>query len=259
MSTGKPGSAPAKSGTTAAIPRKTAAPRTTLVRQFDTVRLIPSRFALREDSVLAVIAEDDADLADLFELDNATNERLRAEQGLAPGIGVEELVFGVPNYRIVNAAFVHARPQGSRFNGPDRGAWYCSFEIETALAEVAFHKTVEYEEIGRFDDSVTYEAFLADFSQAFCDLRGDPRFERCLDPDSYVASQRLAERLLERGAIGVVYPSVRRPQGTNLACFRPAVVGNVRRGEGWRLSWEGSREPTITREAVPSRRAGRRS
>ncbi len=237
----------------------TALPRTTLVRRFDTVRLIPSRFALREDSVLAAIAGDDADLADLFELDNATNERLRAEQGLAPGIGVEELVFGVPNYRIVNAAFVHARPEGSRFNGPDRGAWYCAFEIETALAEVAFHKTVEYEEIGRFDDSVTYEAFLADFSQAFCDLRGDPRFARCLDPDSYVASQRLAERLLERGAIGVVYPSVRRPQGTNLACFRPAVVGNVRRGEGWRLSWEGRREPTIRREPVSSRRAGRRS
>lgn len=245
---------------TAALARATTAlPRTTLVRRFDTVRLIPSRFAPREDSVLAAIAEDDVHLADLFELDNATNERLRAEQGLAPGIGVEELVFGVPNYRIVNAAFVHARPEGSRFNGPDRGAWYCAFEIETALAEVAFHKTVEYEEIGRFDDSVTYEAFLADFSQVFCDLRDDPRFERCLDPYSYVASQRLAERLLERGAIGVVYPSVRRPQGTNLACFRPAVVGNVRRGEGWRLSWEGSREPTVTRESASSRRPGRRS
>lgn len=233
-----------------------ALPRTTLVRRFDTVRLIPSRFAQREDSVLAAIAEDDAHLADLFELDNATNERLRAEQGMAPGIGVEELVFGVPNYRIVNAAFVHARPEGSRFNGPERGAWYCAFEVETALAEVVFHKTVEYEEIGRFDDSVTYEAFLADFSHEFHDLRGDPRFVRCLDPRSYVASQRLAERLLERGAVGVVYPSVRRAEGTNLACFRPAVVGNVRRGEGWRFTWSGSREPTIVREA-PSARAGR--
>lgn len=234
----------------------TALPRTTLIRRFDTVRLIPSRFAQREDSVLATIAEDDAHLADLFELDNATNERLRAEQGLAPGIGIEELVFGVPNYRIINAAFVHARPEGSRFNGPERGAWYCAFEIETALAEIAFHKTVEYEEIGRFDDSVTYEAFLADFSHEFHDLRGDPRFVRCLDPRSYVASQRLAERLLERGAIGMVYPSVRRPEGTNLACFRPAVVGNVRRGEGWRLTWNGTRQPTIAPE--PARRVRRR-
>ncbi len=224
-----------------------ALPQATLVRRFDTIRLLPSRFAPREDSVLTAIADDDAQLADLFELDNATNERLRAEQGLAPGIGVDELVFGVPNWRIVNAAFVHARPDGSRFNGPERGAWYCAFEIETALAEIAFHKSVEYDEIGRFDDSVTYEAFLADFSHEFHDLRDDPRFARCLDPDSYLASQRLAERLLERGAIGIVYPSVRRAGGTNLACFRPAVVGNVRRGEAWRFTWTGSREPVIER------------
>jgi len=230
-----------------------ALPRTTLVRRYDTIRLLPSRFAPREDSVLAELADDDAHLADLFELDNATNERLRAEQGLAPGIGVDELVFGVPNYRIVDAAFVHARPEGSRFNGPERGAWYCAFEVETALAEIVFHKTVEYDEIGRFDDSVTYEAFLADFSHEFHDLRGDPRFARCLDPHSYVASQRLAERLLERGAIGIVYPSVRRAEGTNLACFRPAVVGNVRRGEAWRFTWAGSREPVIERESQRSR------
>ncbi len=77
-----------------------ALPRTTLVRRYDTIRLLPSRFAPREDSVLAELADDDAHLADLFELDNATNERLRAEHALAPGIGVDELVFGVPNYRI---------------------------------------------------------------------------------------------------------------------------------------------------------------
>ncbi|HLT27044.1 MAG TPA: RES family NAD+ phosphorylase, partial [Zeimonas sp.] len=53
------------------------------------------------------------------------------------------------------------------------------------------------------------------------------------------------------GSIGIVYPSVRRPEGTNLACFRPAVVGNVRRGEGWRLTWSGSREPEIRREPQP--------
>lgn len=222
-----------------------ALPRTTLLRQFDTVRLVPSRFAAVEDSVLAAIATDDAHLADLFELDAATNERLRAERGLLPGIGIDELVFGVPNFRIVNAAFTHARPEGSRFNGPDRGAWYCSFEIETALAEVAFHKGVEYAEIGRYEDSVTYEAFRADFTHAFHELRGDPRFAACLDPRSYRSSQKLAERLMRAGAVGVVYPSVRRPAGVNLACFRPAVVGNVRRGEGWRLTWSGSPEPRI--------------
>lgn len=236
-----------------------ALPRTTLLRQFDTFRLIPSRFAERDDSVLAGIAGDEAHLADLFDLDNATNERLRGERGLLPGIGIDELVFGVPNFRIINAAFTYARPEGSRFNGPDRGAWYCSFDVETGLAEVAFHKTVEYQEIGRFDDSVTYEALLADFSGEFHDVRGGARFARCLDPLSYVASQRLAERLLEAGSVGVVYPSVRRKGGTNLACFRPAVVGNVRRGDTWRFTWSGKETPNVERDKPTGRpRAGQR-
>jgi RES domain-containing protein len=216
-----------------------------LVRQFDTCRLIPTRFVQREDSVLTGIAEGHAHLADLFDLDNATNERLRAERGLLPGIGVHELVFGVPNFRNINAAYTYAHPAGSRFNGPDRGAWYCSFEVETALDEVAFHKSVEYAEIQRFDDSITYETLLADFTHVFHDLRRDARFLACLDPCSYVASQRLAARLLEGEAIGLVYPSARRARGTNLACFRPAVVGNVRRGDAYRFSWSGDPLPLI--------------
>jgi RES domain-containing protein len=234
-----------------------ALPKTTLVRQFDTCRLIPSRFAAREDSVLTALAADEAHLADLFDLDNATNERLRGERGLLPGIGMDELVFGVPNFHVINAAYTYARPEGSRFNGPDRGAWYCSFDIETALAEVSFHKTVEYQEIGRFDDSVTYEALLADFTGGFHDLRRAPRFARCLDPRSYVVSQRLAATLLDAGSLGVVYPSARRKAGTNLACFRPAVVGNVRRGETWRFTWSGKATPQIERGKAQATRGVR--
>jgi hypothetical protein len=209
--------------------------------------------------VLAGIAEDDAHLSELFELDNATNERLRAEHGFLPGIGIDELVSGVPNASLINAAFTYAHPQGSRFNGPERGAWYCAFDADTALAEVSFHKTVEYQEIGRFHDSVTYETLLADFTNVFHDIRDDARFASCLDPGSYVASQRLASRLMERGAVGVIYPSTRRPAGTNLACFRPAVVANVRRGDAWRLTWSGNPEPAIALEKRAARRSVRRS
>jgi RES domain-containing protein len=217
----------------------------TNLRQFDTCRLIPSRFADIEDSVLAPLAEDDDILRDLFDLDNATNERLRGESGGLPGIGVDELVFGVPNFRIINAAFTYPRPEGSRFNDGERGAWYCAFEIETALAEVSFHKTVEYQEINRFDDSVTYQCLLADFTATFHDMRGVNACPKCLDPASYEISQALASELLESGSMGVIYPSVRRDGGTNLACFRPALVGNVRKGVAYRLTWAGSPEPAI--------------
>ncbi|MRW83778.1 RES domain-containing protein [Pseudoduganella sp. FT26W] len=220
-------------------------PPLTTLRQFDTCRLLPSRFADVEDSVLAPLADSDAHLHDLFELDNATNARLRTQNGGAAGISVDELVFGVPNFRIVNAAFTYAHPQGSRFNDGRRGAWYCAFDAETALAEVSFHKAVEYAEINRFDDSVQYQCMLADFTATFHDLRGQARYEACLAPDSYIESQTLAERLLDGGSLGVIYPSVRRDGGTNLACFRPALVGNVRKGAVYRLTWQGSPEPKI--------------
>lgn len=219
-------------------------PKLTILRQFDTVRLIPSRFAESEDSVLTALAESDAHLHDLFDLDNATNARLRGEYGGLPGIGVDELVFGVPNFRMINAAFTYPRPEGSRFNNGERGAWYCAFEAETSLAEIVFHKTVEYQEIDRFDDSVSYRALLADFTSGFHDIRGRG-FSKYLDPRSYVASQELALRLLEEGSMGLIYPSVRHPGGTCLACFRPALVGNVRKGPTYRLTWAGSPIPAI--------------
>src|SRR5437868_98030 len=96
-------------------------PGTSLVRRNDTHRLIPSKYTEDGSSVLARIANDDMHLADVFELDNATNDRLLAEHERLPGIGVHELLFGVRYYRIVNAAFNHAHPLGSRVNGPDRG------------------------------------------------------------------------------------------------------------------------------------------
>jgi RES domain-containing protein len=221
-------------------------PRLTPLRAFDTCRLIPSRFADLEDSVLAPLAdEDDGVLRDLFDLDNATNDRLRGESGQLAGIGVDELVFGVPNFRIINAAYTYARPEGSRFNDGERGAWYCAFEFETALAEIAFHKAVEYQEIGRFEDSVSYQCLLADFTATFHDLRGSDAWATCLDAGSYIVSQKLAGELLDLGSMGVIYPSVRRHGGTNLACFRPALVGNVRKGQAYRLTWAGSPIPQV--------------
>jgi RES domain-containing protein len=223
----------------------TAPPGTSLVRRNDTHRLIHSKYSDDGDSVLARIADSDEHLADIFDLDNATNDRLRAENDLLPGIGVRELLFGVPYYRVVNAAFTHAHPLGSRFNGPDRGAWYAAFETKTAQAEVALHKTVQLAEVGRFEDDVTFDDYRADFSGEFHDLRGPNDWTDCLDPDTYVQSQALAERLLDGGSLGIVYPSVRRAGGTCLACFRPALVMNVRKGTTYRFRWNGHPTPTI--------------
>ncbi len=221
-------------------------PPVSLVRQYDTHRLIPSKYNPDFASVLTRIADNDRHLQDLFDLDQATNERLWGENGLLPGIDSHELAFGVPNSHVINATFTHAHPLGSRFNSPDRGAWYAGFALKTAQAEIIFHKSTEYAEIGRFDDSVTYDDYLSDFSGSFHDIRSAPAFARALAPDSYVASQALSQHLLDGGSLGIVYPSVRHTGGTCLACFRPTLVSNVRKHRTYRFTWDGNPLPKIT-------------
>jgi len=219
------------------------------IRQLDTHRLIPSRYSDNGESVLARIADDEDHLRGIFDLDNATNDRLLAESDLLPGVGVDELVFGIAHDRIINAAFTHASPLGSRFNGPERGAWYAGFELETSQAEVAWHKSVELAEVGWLHESITYDDYRADFGGEFHDIRDAADFEACLSPTSYVEPQGLAERLLAAGSAGILYPSVRRAGGTRLACFRPALVGNVRKDARFRFTRDGGSAPRVELEA----------
>lgn len=221
-------------------------PRLGMVRWDDTHRLVPNAYA-GDAPVLRSLGGPD-DLDDLVALSGATSRRLMVQQGAVPsGVHVDELVFGVPEWAIVNAAFCYPHPHGARFNGPERGAWYAGREVETSLAEVAFHKSVELAETGWWELGIVYHDFLADVHGEFHDLRGvsSPAARACLDPRSYRRSQALAERLLDAGSLGVVYPAVRLPGGEAVACFRPATVGNVRRGVRYRLTWSGPGDPAV--------------
>jgi hypothetical protein len=222
---------------------------TTPIDQRDTHRLIPAQFAGGGASVLTRLTDDPKILEGIFELDNATNDRLLAESRLSPGIDERELVFGIPSYRIINAAFCHPSPTGSRFNSADRGAWYTSFELETSQTEVAYHRQLWLRETAWEEgDSSDYLDYLADFRAEFhdlrgSDLRGSTEHADCLSPTSYVASQALAAQLLEVGSAGIVYPCVRRAGGTCLACFRPVLVTNVRKGDSFTFTFPDSRTP----------------
>lgn len=214
-------------------------PRLSHLRRDDTRRLIPSAYSGGDQTVLTRLTNDPDDLAALFELEGATNDRLLGEAGLLPGITVRELVFGLSYSHIVNAAFTHPRPLGNRFNGPERGAWYAGFSRETSAIEVAYHKKKELQEIHwQEKETFTYVDFLADFRGKFHDVRDDPSFKKCLDPESYGASQQLARDLLAAGSAGVVYNSVRHKTGTCIACFRPALVNNVRKGRSLSIAFE---------------------
>jgi RES domain len=223
-------------------------PPVTRLRQDDTHRLIPCKYALDDQTPLSRLADDDSELSALTELEGLTDSRILGEAGLLPGIGIHELVFGVAYAHIVDAGFTYAHPAGSRFNGPERGAWYAASRLATSQAEIGFHRSQELREIEwPHPEAFEYVEFLADFRADFHDIRNCREFQNCLAPDSYAASQKLAQVLLGQGAVGIIYPSVRdKAHGDCLVCFRPALVTNVRRGVSLTVRFENhAAEPTF--------------
>jgi hypothetical protein len=190
-------------------------------------------------------------LGRLSELEGATSGRLEAETHGLGNLDPRELVFNVPHAAFINASFAYPRATGNRFNAADRGAWYCGFVVETAIAEVGFHLTRELNYISRYENTSEYGEMLADFIGRFHDLRAVDPAPACLDPDpivGYPVGQGLARELLAVGSPGLVYPSVRHQHGTCLVAFRPSVVQNVRQGAIWRLTWAGL--PTYAFEKI---------
>lgn len=214
----------------------------------DTHRLIPATYAEATPPYLRDLADSDADAEVLRELAASTNARVLAQRDRGTlAIDAAELVFGVDFAHVVNGAFCHPG-QGARFSDARRGAWYCATEVDTSLAEVVHHRRVHLAETDHWHDVVEYQDYTCSVGgRPFAHLRGrrDRRTSSCLDPDSYVASQDLARRLVDDGAAGVVYPAVRRPGGTCIACFRPALLPPVGRGGRWRLTWDGSPDPLV--------------
>ncbi len=228
-----------------------ALPATCDVAARDTVRLIST--GRLKDPVLLPLAANPGALEDLAALESVTNGRLRAQETGLPDLDPRELVFGRAGATFINAAFTHTRPGGNRFNDDSRGAWYCAFEPETALAEVSYHLAREFEAIGRFENVTDYAELMADVFGAFHDLRAADfaaHPARHADPAiAYPAGQSLARELRKAAASnGIIYPSARRAGGTCLVAFRPDLVQNLRQGGIWRLEWQGAPTPTVTRQ-----------
>jgi hypothetical protein len=218
-----------------------------------THRLIPAHFA--EGSVLESLPLPKPVLTDLGELDAATNERKFAEHSGNSAIGIGELLMGVPEAMIVNAAFCHPGPHGARFSDHRRGAWYAGVELGTSVAEVAAHKRRFLKEAHiEAELKFVYQDFLADFYGIFSELDSEEQKD-CLQPEPvpacYGAGQALALKLLYAGKNGIVYPSVRdQPDGVCIACFRPAMVYRPRRGGRYQLTMDAGSSEQLGIEAI---------
>ncbi len=212
-----------------------------------TVRLISSATLRR--AVLSALVEEE-DLAALAEIEGATSGRMIAEQRGNEGVEANELVYGVPHARFINAAFAYAKPRElNRFNGPSRGAWYAALEVETCLGEVAFHMADFLGRTGDYRAVVDYVEMHASLAGEFVDLRGEIDHP-CLDPDpalAYPAGNALADAARLQGLNGLIYPSVRHAGGVCFAALWPHAVQSVAPGDHWRLTWTGVAEPSVER------------
>lgn len=219
------------------------APPLAEINRTDTVRLIPTAYF--KPPVLRPLVDTDEEADVLAQIEGLTSRRLKAETSGLSDLDAREMLFNAWGKTYVNAAFAYTRAEGNRFNGPQRGAWYCAFEDMTAIEEVGFHRTRELTRIGVFEDEAVYQTLLAGFIGEFHDLRGVAGRRGNADAlgadptAAYPAGQALAAMLRASGSRGVVYPSVRKKGGTCLAAFQPALVQNVRPGAKWTLTWDG--------------------
>ena len=209
-------------------------------------RLIPSQFS-GGVNVLEDISDDDGMLAEILQLDGASDDRIQGEQQGLSGISNFELVYGIPNAPIIRAAFLHTSSFGSRFNDATRGAWYAAVALETSLAEVTYHKARNLADMvvaempeQKPDVQVSaYDDWLADFHSEFHVLDPAEEYAECLlaepVPFCYAASQQLARQLIGRQSNGILYPSVRHKNGSCLVCFRPPLVYGPRLGARYEI------------------------
>jgi RES domain len=209
----------------------------TPVRAVNTCRLVPSIYP--STGILDRIAAPE-DLPHIIELETWTNDRISNELGLLHRMPPDEWVTGRPMSSIIMAAFCHPRPGGGRFNGPGRGAWYAALDLDTAHAEVIYHRGVELREIGVLETRLQMRLYRADFRCTLHDIRQKtPAHAPLYDPLSYTASQAFAQELLAAGSNGVIYRSVRHAGGECIACFRPGLVRNVRATAHFEYTWNG--------------------
>jgi RES domain-containing protein len=216
-------------------------PLITEIAQQRTVRLIPT--AYYKPPVLTPLVDNGDELAILADIEGMTSKRL-TDGNL--GVAFDYDAWGKT---FISAAFTYCRVGGNRFNDETRGAWYAAFEDQTALEEVAFHKTRELSYIDHFFDEVEYRGLHASFIGRFHDIRSILPPHPCLDPDTeigYREGQALAKTLVDAGSRGLIYPSVRKPGGICLVAFQPNAVQDVTPGSCWRLTWAGSPAWTAT-------------
>lgn len=168
---------------------------------------------------------------------------MKTNPRLAQSIGSLDLV--PPNRRVgghnasyLMAPFTHvSMERPTRFSDGSFGVLYAGNLFEVALAETVFHH-------GRFMAATREPAgWTSQFREIV--LTVDARLHDLrsvkLDPSNYAETQALGAKLRVAGSDGVVYRSVRWPQGECVGVFYPDCAKNPVQGRHLDYHWDGTR------------------
>jgi hypothetical protein len=118
--------------------------------------------------------------------------------------------------------------------------FYAAQERETAVDETVYHRERFFRRTALRPLDTDMRVYAVDVAGDFHDLR-DAGLPDVYAPDRYDASRALAAGLRSGGSNGIVYRSVRRPQGRCIAVFRPKRLSRCRIDRHLTYHWNGTR------------------
>ena len=203
-------------------------------------RVIPTRFPAVN---LFDRVASPQDFEALYALEAMTNDRLRTEIGELDLVPPDERCFG-PGCGPIMAAFTHLNPNGSRFSDGSYGVFYCGRERQTAIAETRYHAGLFLAATNEAPLRQQMRLYTVMAHGEVVDLRGDAIERAGLDarilaPDDYGPGKALGRAVRTATAPGIVYPSVRDPQGECLAAFRTTMLRDCRHAAYLEYNWNG--------------------
>lgn len=198
-------------------------------------RLIRAR--LPRIDIFESIASPD-DLPAVLAVEALTNPRLREAIGPIAAIPVNERAVG-PGAAFIMAPFAY--PSRARFSDGIFGAYYAARDLETAIAEVSFHRAYFAAQTPTPPMDFDERIIEADVDGVLTNLRRIPREDAIFDPDPerYAVGQAFARKARAAGSGGLAYRSVRRRDGECVALFTPREVRHARTTGYIGLRWDG--------------------
>lgn len=200
-------------------------------------RVIPSRFPPVD---LFERVADPADLEAVFAVEALTNARVREQVGDLALVDPADRVTG-PGATWIMAPFTHVAGPGGRFSTGEFGAWYAARTLRTAVEETKYHRARFLAFTAEPPIELDMRVLQANVAAQLHDLRGlEDVYPAVYDRDDYAAGRALATRLRAAGSWGLVYDSVRDPDGECVAVLRPPAITACKQSRHLVYVWDGT-------------------